>query len=239
MGLSEKKRRGGALQRMANGDIGVMDAAFVMFFRDWVPGRVRRWFVVFSDIENCDVWRKTLTRPYVDAGAERPAPLRYARTGLWVKPDAMPQMSGDRPAVGFEPCTICHAPGVMRWNGGGKPALWMHNTAKGSGRPEGHPCPKPEPLMRDLVLDFTDDGEIVLDPFGGSGTTGVAAKRLGRKAVLIEGQEAFAEIAAKRIEGTALEPRLLPSADIKARQGKPWFDRMEIAADLPTPEPRA
>lgn len=221
MGLGEQKRRGGALQRMANGDIGVMDADFVTFFRDWVADDyVRRWFIVFSDIENCGVWRDTLTSPYSrrDGVLDR-APLRYARTGLWVKPDAMPQMSGDRPAVGFEPCTIAHAHGPMRWNGGGKPALWMHNTAKGKGRPDGHPCPKPEPLMRDLVLDFTDEGETILDPFAGSGTTGVAAKRLGRKAILIERELQFCQIIAARIDATVYEPSLLPSKNRRGKQG--------------------
>lgn len=211
MGLSEQKRRGGALQKMANGDIGHMDLALMTLVSAWAASHVRRWSVIFSDVETCHHWKLALE----DAGA------RYARTGCWAKPDAMPQMSGDRPAVGFEPCTIAHnkRPGGMRWNGGGKPALWIHNTAKGKGRPEGHPCPKPEPLMRDLVLDFTNEGETVIDPFAGSGTTGVAAKRLGRKAILIEMDEAYAELAAKRIAATVYEPSLLPSKNIRGKQG--------------------
>src|SRR6185436_15606108 len=103
------------------------------------------------------------------------AGLRYVRTGAWIKPDAMPQMSGDRPAVGFEPATICHAQGPMRWNGGGRQAAWTYGTCK-IDRPD-HPCPKPVPLMVHLVTDFSDPGETILDPFMGSGTTLVAAKR--------------------------------------------------------------
>jgi hypothetical protein len=121
-----------------------------------------------------------------------------------VKPDAMPQMSGDRPAVGFEPCTIVHAQGPMRWNGGGKKALWIYNTSKGVMRPD-HPCPKPTALMAELVTQFTDPGEVILDPFAGSGTTLLAAKRLGRRAIGIEVSEQYAEVAATRLQQGALD----------------------------------
>jgi site-specific DNA-methyltransferase (adenine-specific) len=128
------------------------------------------------------------------------AGLRYVRTGAWVKPDPMPQFSGDRPAVGFEPCTIAHAQGPMRWNGGGKPAVWTYFTAKGNAldRPD-HPCPKPLPLMRTLIEQFTDPGDLILDPFMGSGTTLRAAKDLGRRAIGIEINEQYCRIAAERM----------------------------------------
>lgn len=64
----------------------------------------------------------------------------------------------------------------------------------------GHPCPKPLGWMRWLVGHASSLGETVLDPFAGSGTTGVAAVQLGRHFVGIEIDEEYFDIACKRIE---------------------------------------
>ena len=208
MGLSEQTRRGGALQKMANGEIGVMDSSVMAVIAAFAGALVRRWSVVFSDAESCHLWKEAL----VHAG------MRYVRTGAWVKPDYMPQMSGDRPAVGFEPCTIVHAQGPMRWNGGGLAALWTYGTSKGIGRPD-HPCPKPEPLMCELVTQFTDVGDLILDPFGGSGTTAVAAKKLGRRCILIEREEKYCAVAAERVAKTDMDERYVRLPDRRGKQG--------------------
>ncbi len=63
----------------------------------------------------------------------------------------------------------------------------------------GHPCPKPIGLMEWCVRNFTDPGETILDPFAGSGTTGVAAIRLGRKFIGWEKDEKYHRIAMKRL----------------------------------------
>lgn len=62
-----------------------------------------------------------------------------------------------------------------------------------------HPTCKPIPLLAKYIAVLTDDSSTVLDPFMGSGTTLRAAKDLGRKAIGIEIEERYCEIAAKRL----------------------------------------
>jgi site-specific DNA-methyltransferase (adenine-specific) len=61
-----------------------------------------------------------------------------------------------------------------------------------------HPCEKPVGLLAQLIANSTDTGQTVLDPFAGSGTTLRAAKDLGRRAIGIEIEERYCEIAARR-----------------------------------------
>jgi DNA modification methylase len=64
----------------------------------------------------------------------------------------------------------------------------------------GHPCPKPIKAWSWLLWKgSTEDGDIILDPFLGSGTTAVAAKQLGRKFIGIEISEKYCEIAKQRL----------------------------------------
>lgn len=77
-----------------------------------------------------------------------------------------------------------------------------NNTSKDTGD---HPCPKPINLFRWLVEQGSDPGHIVLDPFMGSGTTLRAAKDLGRRAIGIEIEERYCEIAARRLSQEVLQ----------------------------------
>jgi site-specific DNA-methyltransferase (adenine-specific) len=152
--------------------------------------RVKRWGVMTVD------WQHVLPLKAVP-----PRGWKFVRHGVWIKPNGTPQFTGDRPAQGWEAVAILHADvnGRMRWNGGGLPATWTHCKVSGL-----HPTGKPEPLLLDFVTQFTDAGETVLDPFMGSGTTLVAAKRLGRTAIGIELEERYCEIAARRLSQGAL-----------------------------------
>ena len=188
LGQSFELNNGARMSQLAAGAIGHIDEILAAV-AEQIARVTARWSLVFSDIESCHLWRTQLEA----------AGMRYVRTGAWTKVDPSPQFSGDRPSVGFEPCTITHARGPMHWNGGGHAALWHHAIAKGETRPD-HPCPKPLPLMLELVSLFTDPGETILDPFAGSGTTLVAAYQLGRKAIGIELEEKWCEVTARRLE---------------------------------------
>ena len=156
----------------------------------------RRWVIAFADIESAHDWRCDMESSGLD----------YVRTGAWVKQGAMPQVTGDRPGCGFEAVVIAHQPGRKRWNGGGKHAVWTYPIVlnRGGNTPRVHPTEKPMALMRELISLFSDSGEVIIDPFMGSGTTLRAAKDLGRKAIGIELEERYCEIAAKRLQQSVL-----------------------------------
>lgn len=162
----------------------------------------RRWVIVFCQAEGAPLWRTSLER----------AGLQYVRQGIWVKPDAQPQLTGDRPGMGYETIVIAHPRGRKRWNGGGRAAVWTHNKGvyvpgiNGGQSARPHPTTKPLPLMRDLVEDFTEPGELVCDPYAGSGTTGVACRMLGRRFLGWEEYARMAEIARRRIAGERAVP---------------------------------
>lgn len=138
----------------------------------------RRWIVVWGADRQLEQWARALET----GGA------RVVRFGVVVRMAPMPQVTGDRPGQGADLLVIAHAAPAkgerMRWNGGGKPAVW--NALSGARDFDGtppHPTVKSLDLMRKLLLDFTDLGDLVCDPFAGSGSTAVACQREGRRFV--------------------------------------------------------
>jgi len=63
-----------------------------------------------------------------------------------------------------------------------------------------HPTQKPEGLLHRVLVGSTNPGDVVLDPFFGTGTTGAVAKKLGRNFIGIEREEAYRKVAQKRID---------------------------------------
>lgn len=131
-----------------------------------------------------------------------PAGLKCQRVGVWVKTNPTPQITGDRPAQGWEAIAYLHKEkGRSKWNGGGKNGNYVTPIAA----PEGHPTAKPLSMLRDWVNLFSDPGDTILDPFAGSGTTLRAAVDNGRKAIGIELNEAYCELIAKRLSQQAFD----------------------------------
>jgi site-specific DNA-methyltransferase (adenine-specific) len=153
----------------------------------------RRWLIAFMErryIEPLEVWSET----------DEAAPLRFVREGIYYKPNGAPQVSGDRPAQGWESIAIMHRRknGRMRWNGGGHDAVYIENKPHAAK----HPTQKPERLVAKMLTQFTDPGELVLDLFAGSGVTGVVCKQLRRRCILIERDIKHCRTAAEWLVGT-------------------------------------
>jgi site-specific DNA-methyltransferase (adenine-specific) len=175
----------------ANKDLGFasITSETMTFVADQVGRLARRWSLVFSDVESTHLWREAVQQR-----------LEYIRTGFWVKTNPTPQITGDRPGSSVEAITIAHPKGRKAWNSGGKGNVWTHPVSqKRQGRV--HPTEKPLPLMAELVASFTSPGDIILDPFGGAGSTARAAVTLGRRVILIEMNEQWCAEAASRMGG--------------------------------------
>jgi site-specific DNA-methyltransferase (adenine-specific) len=85
-------------------------------------------------------------------------------------------------------------------------------------RNNGHPTPKPLTLINDWIRKFTDEGEAVLDPFMGSGTTGVACAMQGRKFIGVEIDEAFFNLACQRLQAAYAQGNLFVNPPQQATQ---------------------
>ena len=153
------------------------------------------WLLAFCTPEGVAAWRDAIE----DAGA------KYKRACIWVKPDSAPQFNGQGPAMGAE-CFVSAwcASGHSRWNGGGRRNVFTH-PCNPSGRTGKHPTEKPVSLMLELVDLFTFSGDTVLDPFMGSGTTGIACAKAGRHFIGIEEKEKYFDLACRRMESALLQ----------------------------------
>jgi DNA modification methylase len=85
------------------------------------------------------------------------------------------------------------------------------------GMDKGHPCEKPVELL-EWCLGFLPKARTILDPFMGSGTTGVACAKLGRKFIGIELEPKYFDIACKRIDDAYRQPRLFKDEPPKPKQ---------------------
>ena len=161
------------------------------------------WGLYFCQIEAVYLWRIYLQ----SVGA------KWKRAMIWRKPDGAPQFTGDRPGMGFESiAAVWHGEGKSIWNGGGKHGVYehgKHDPGQGHGGPKNeHQTQKPIRLMEALVADFTPPNALLLDPFMGSGSTGVACSNLGRVFIGIEKDAKHFDTACRRIEDAQRQKRM-------------------------------
>ncbi len=151
--------------------------------------RTKRWSVIYSDTESVGAWKDQLEA----AGAT------YIRAIPWVR-WSMPQLSGDRPPQGHEMIILAWgtAKGAKSWNGPGNLTHLAHTCMRGK---EKHKTQKPLDQVLDLVEYFSNPGEMVCDPFLGSGTTALASALLSRQFVGCELDVEWALKAKSRANG--------------------------------------
>ena len=139
--------------------------------------------------------------------------MPYRRAIPWVKPDAMPSLHGRYPGQSFESIVLAQHASSPAAPVGGKARAYEFTRAR-AGQPGGpggtqapHPTTKPLPLMLAMVEDFTEAGDLVVDPYCGSATTGIACIQRGRLFVGIEKDAEFFAVACRRMRGEEAKPK--------------------------------
>jgi len=128
----------------------------------------------------------------------------------WVKKNPMPESVKNRPTSATEEIFMFaksttyyyNSESIREESGANLRNYWILNQDAGK---YGHPAAFPRELARRCILLGSNEGQIVLDPFGGSGTTGIVANELHRKAIIIELNPAYAEKALSR--GSSVQPQ--------------------------------
>ena len=162
----------------------------------WVIGSYHNIFRVGSTLQNLGYW--------------------ILNDVVWRKTNPMPNFRGRRFTNAHETMIWCSRSenSKYRFNYDSMKALnddlqmrsdWLLPICSGGERLKGedgkkaHPTQKPESLLHRVIMASTEVGDVVLDPFFGTGTTGAVAKRLGRKFIGLEREDTYVEFAEARI----------------------------------------
>ena len=141
-------------------------------------------------IQNDIIWRKTNPMPNFRG-------TRFTNaheTLIWATKDEKA-----RPTFNYDAMKMLND-GVQMRSDWTLPICTGHERLKGEDGNKAHPTQKPESLLHRVLLSSTNPGDIVLDPFFGTGTTGAVAKKLGRKWIGIEREDDYIAHATKRID---------------------------------------
>lgn len=138
---------------------------------------------------------------------------------IWNKPNCQPESVKDRPTRSHEyvflfsksekyffDAASIQEPSIGDTGRKNRRTVWNINTEAFKGA---HFAVFPQKLVELCILAGTQSGQIVLDPFLGSGTVGAVSKKLGRKCIGIEMKPEYAEMAAKRIREAVIQGSLL------------------------------
>ena len=194
----------------------------------WVIGSYHNIFRVGKIIQDLDYW--------------------LLNDVLWVKTNPMPNFRGVR-------FTNAHETLIWASTGKGRKYTFNHHAMKGlnddkqmrsdwwllplatgaervrdeDGK-KGHSTQKPEALLYRVILSSSNPGDVILDPFFGSGTTGAVATRLHRKWIGIENEEKYVKLAQTRIDN--IQPELFAEDTFEVRSKKKLAPRVPFSTLL-------
>jgi modification methylase len=163
----------------------------------WVIGSYHNIFRVGAELQNAGywilndvVWRKVNPMPNF-----RGKRLTNAHeTLIWAS-----KSEASRYTFNYEALKALND-GVQMRSDWSLPLCTGHERLKDAEGQKAHPTQKPESLLHRIILGTTNPGDVVLDPFFGTGTTGAVAKMLGRDFLGIEREEAYRTVATARLD---------------------------------------
>ena len=158
----------------------------------WISGTMHNIYSIGMALEeegfkiiNNITWRKLNPPPNISCRAF----VHSTETILWAKKD----LKNAKHKFNYD---------VMKKINGGKQMkdVWETSLTKPSEKKYGkHPTQKPIELLEKIILASTDEGDLILDPFNGSGTTGIVANILNRKYIGIEKEKEYLDLTIRRL----------------------------------------
>lgn len=156
---------------------------------------------------------------------------------IWSKPNAVPNFGGTRFQNSHETLLWCSKSKESKFTFNYKTMKHLNNDKqdksvwdisicigneriKDSNGKKAHNTQKPEKLLYKIILSSSKPGDIVLDPFFGTGTTGAVAKRIGRNYIGIEREEKYISVAEERIKKVISEPTDLDKLVLEVKPPK-------------------
>ena len=158
----------------------------VVAFVDSWKDRVEDWVVMFSDHVGWRWWQQE----WEAAGFYTFAPVVWCRRG------AAPRFAGDGPTSAVDYILVARPRKKVK-RSGSRPGFYLASTP----RKAGVVGAKDPDMMESLIQDYSDQHDLIVDPFAGSGTTLYAAQKLGRRSVGSEMNPETCELAAIRLSG--------------------------------------
>ena len=158
----------------------------------WISGTMHNIYSIGMALEeegfkiiNNITWRKLNPPPNISCRAF----VHSTETILWAKKD----LKNAKHKFNYD---------VMKKINGGKQMkdVWETSLTKPSEKKHGkHPTQKPIELLEKIILASTDEGDLILDPFNGSGTTGIVASELNRRYIGIEKEKNYLDLTIRRL----------------------------------------
>lgn len=183
--ISYRSRRGGGKFIMPKGNFGEWDHGFSKKWASLILPRIKNWVLFFCDQKEIGTYCNMLVeQKFVGVGSI-----------VWHKTNPVPFNHKFKLLNAWEGGVVAKRPSKKFY---GKSVHNVFTYKSPSPHERKHPTQKPLKLIEEFIKLFTKEGDVILDPFAGSGTTGIACKNTGRNYILIEKEQKYIDVMHER-----------------------------------------